>query len=125
MTSPAFHTPSEDETKAVFAVLSRYFKMLESGTAGRVRPRAHYTWRFYEGEMTLKRMREGVKRLDDYLGALPQFNWVQHNNAHGMRFTAGPELGRLPDGALIAMIQDLDAAQASSRTAPPPFEGPI
>ena len=107
--------------EAVLAILGRYFDALESRQAAAIFPDPSYRWRFYEGQMSLDRMRAGILLLDRYVNESSQRNWAQtnHGGPRGITFDTGPELSRLPDAALIAMFQQLDAVLADIRDEDP------
>lgn len=101
----------------VMAVLDLYFAALENGEAERIAPAPNYQWQYWP-QISLEWMRQRIKSLDEYW-------WQQHTWGRLREYEAGPDLSRLPDGALIAMFQELDAIFAHEeeerrRKAPPP-----
>ncbi len=110
--SPGRDVQAEEE-KAVHSVLRSYYEALEDGSAASIVPKPKYAWRFWQGGLTLERMRRGIQQLDDYLNERPQHDWAENNAPGGaVKFDAGPDISRLPDAALIALFQELDAALA-------------
>lgn len=115
-TAPA--SPSEDATTTkVMAVLDRYFAALQDGTAAHLYSTPGYVWRFYNGEMTVERLRQGLAGIDEYLWAEGQRYHVarEHRDTAGNTATydAGPELSRLPDHALYALFEEMDGILAA------------
>ena len=107
----------EELKQRVVALLCRYFESLEGGTAEMLYPAPDHVWRWYRGEMTVERMRGALEALDEYLNAMPQHNWAE---SHASRpFDAGPDLSRLPTGAMLAMFQELDAVFAAQAAGAP------
>lgn len=105
----------------LFAILSKYFDALESGKLGRLHPVPNYVWKYYKGEMTLKRIREAWEGIDSYLSAFQQINWVNtHKKIDAPDYTAGSGLNRLPDPQLWAMMQEIDTLLAGLGYVPDP-----
>lgn len=104
----------------VLAVLDRYADVLNDGSSVHLYPDPGYEWKAYK-DMTVEQMRAKLLDADTYISG--QQGWVERNKAAGS-IDAGPELIRLPDAALVAMFQELDAVYASeplpASAAPPP-----
>ena len=97
--------------KAIFPILSRYFRKLQAGQAATIVPSYGYRWRFYKPPMTIERMRKGMAELDMYL--TEQMGYVNGRLDDGKpMYTAGPDLNRLPNLALVAFFQEVDTAFA-------------
>lgn len=121
---------SDGQRQDLFAILVRYFDALQDGSAERMRCQALYQWRYFFGEMTMERLRRAWEGIDTYLGW--QLNWVnQQRERHNLPFAeAGPEMNRLPDDALVAMMQEIDGfladaglSQKDDLASPPPTQG--
>ncbi len=95
----------------VQGLLRDYFELLQNGTAGLHMADPTYRWRHYdEHDRSLEALRLRLADIGAYLNANPQHDWV-NRQAH-TTFEAGPDLNRLPDGAMLAMFQQLDALYA-------------
>ena len=109
------HNPAS--TDKVLAVYHRYWQLLEDGKAQYIYPNPEYQWRWFQvkGDVTIERLRTGLAGIDGYLAQPGQWNWAK-NNRHEV-YTKPPEMSRLPDAALLAMFQELDAIYAESEGA--------
>lgn len=110
------------ETTAIMAVLDRWFDALQDGSAALRFPDTGYVWRFYTGVMTVQRIRVAVADMDEYM--YKQIGWV-HSSGGMPEATRGPDLGRMPDHALMAMFQELDGllAEIEAKAAAAPVLG--
>ena len=98
---------------AVFTILMAYFNALQNGKGGDLTPNPDYPWRFYKPPMTLERMRAWLVNANDYLSEAAQMGWANNQRPKGAeKATAGPGLDRLPDLAVVALFQELDAIYA-------------
>ena len=105
--SGGWRTMASTLAEAVADLQRRYFEALEVGAADHLGPDPRYKWRYYQGDMTVTRMREALARQDAYRDDQQQVTWA--SNTDNMPYQAGPGLSRLPDGAIVAMFQGLDA----------------
>lgn len=122
-----YHKVQELESDAETAILKRYFYALQHGRADKIQPMPFYRWQFYaEGRTELIHFRVNLEKLDNYLNSESQRNWAQTNNgnARDVTYEAGPDLSRLPDNAVIALYQELDALHARFPEPPPPKQEP-
>lgn len=95
---------------AVIDLLDRWFEAVQDGSVATRFPDTGYTWRFYKGEMTMERIRKAIHDLDEYMQA--QISWVKNTGRTMPDATRGPDLGRMPDHALMAMFQEIDTLLA-------------
>lgn len=93
------------------AIYDRYFEALEDGTAQHLYPDPTYQWRFYQGDCTIERFRKLLRNLDAYWWGQRSWGPLQNSAPIG-GWTAGPELSRLPDPAVMALYQEIDALLA-------------
>ena len=102
----------EELTKKTVEILDTYFFALEKNRHKTLLPHPKYQWKYYS-DLTIKRIREGIEKLDLFLNAEPQHNWAQ--TSRNEKFDKGPELCRLPDQQLWSMMQELDAIFAIAK----------
>ncbi|MBI4338135.1 MAG: hypothetical protein HY683_09955 [Chloroflexi bacterium] len=95
---PAQSAEQDQQTK-VFDVLDRYFKALETDTVHFLMPDPGYHWK---RQITIEEMRTLLAELDEYW-------WNQRGYPPLRDYDAGPDLSRLPDHAVMALAQELDA----------------
>ena len=114
-------TIPRDRRDALFLILSAYFRALEDGTAAGIFPDPRYAWRYYcegqrGGPLTIDRMRAITAGADAYMDLDAQVGYVNKSSAGiaaGGGYAMGPGLARLPDAALEAMFQEIDAMMAA------------
>ena len=90
----------------VMSVLVRYFDYLEAGQVDLILPDPTYIFRHY-GDMDTTHMRQVLQGIEEYCCMQ-----VQMGYANGLRretFDAGPDYTRLPEPAMTALFQELDA----------------
>lgn len=98
----------------VLTILRRYWDALEAGRAAYLMPSIDFTWRHYQEEgWGVEAMRERLIDMDEYLNGASNVGWANtHSPGKDNNLNAGPGMNRLPDQAVIAMFQELDAIYA-------------
>ena len=104
------YTPAGASTEVdqVIKILTCYHDLLESGLAGSIHGDPFYQWKYWKGGVDMGIMRLRLKDADTYLNLPSQHGWADGQQGDGVPFDAGPRLSSLPDGAVMAMFQEID-----------------
>ena len=100
------------EAAELHTILSETFQALQDGSAEYIHSNPMYRWKWFQGAMTVARMRVAIEGIDGYLDESAQVSYVNNNHKDKGQFTKGPGLGRMSDEVMVAMCQRLDAKLA-------------
>lgn len=98
----------------VMSVLVRYFDYLEAGQVDLILPDPTYAFRRYKGDMDTARMQKVLQGIEEYCCMQAQMGYA--NGLRKENFDAGPDYTRLPEPAMLALFQELDAIFAQQVT---------